>query len=486
MHTYTARLLAAVAILSGVVPAVHAEKPQPDLNAGQAAYEQQCARCHGITGAGDGIDAKRLFPKPRDFTSGMYKFRSTASGTAPTDDDLFQTITKGLPGSGMPDWEHLDEETRWQLVSYLKTLSPIFTDSPPQPSDMGRDPGRKRVNLAQGRQVYEKLGCAACHGPEGRGNGPSAPSLIDGWDVPTRPANLTEGWNYRGGRDPRAIVTRVFAGIDGSVMPSYAEAATPEDVWQMAYYVHSLQRQPRWAVIVRAPFVADGLPVSPDDPRWNEVTPVDVRLRNVLDAAGGMSAPTSVTTAMLQAVYNEDAISFRLQWDDATQDDADSVDALAVVLRPPAAAGDVVSLSTWPLLKSSPPLDVCLWSAARKDAREAVVRELSPLLDGAEGGMPLASEASYANGRWTLLVTRPLAQAGVRDAAALSAKQFLPIGLVVWDGANGGQRAVSTWVDLSLQSPTELHEVESKGSLIMVWIISGIVLVVALALIFRK
>ena len=504
MNTHRAPLVVAAALLLGIAPAAHAETPQPDREAGQAAYQQQCARCHGATGAGDGLDAKRLFPKPRDFTSGMYKFRTTASGTAPTDGDLFQTITNGLPGSGMPDWGHLDEATRWQLVYYLKTLSSAFADNPPQPITVGQNPGRKRVDLAQGKQVYEKLGCAACHGAEGRANGTSAPSLVDGWGLPTRPANLTEGWNYRGGASPAAIVARVFAGIDGSVMPSYAEAATPEDVWQLAYYVESLQRQPRWAIIVRAPFLADGLPASPDDPRWQRVVPVDIRLRNVVDANGELTAPTSVTTALLQVAYNDEAINFRLQWDDATQDTAEAPDALAVFLRPPAVRGDVVSLQTWPLLKSAPALDLCFWSAgrpaapgtpspagmgparsaARYDAREAVVRDVQPLVVGSESGVSLMSQAAYANGRWTLMLTRPLAQPGVPEAAQLAAKQFLPIGLAVWDGANAGSHAVSTWVDVSLQGPTEL--VESKGSLMVVWIISGIVLVVALALAFRK
>ena len=71
-----------------------AARPSRDLAAGKAAYEQSCARCHGATGAGDGVDAKRFYPRPRDLTMGVYKFRSTASGTPPTDDDLFQTMTR--------------------------------------------------------------------------------------------------------------------------------------------------------------------------------------------------------------------------------------------------------------------------------------------------------------------------------------------------------------------------------------------------------
>ena len=40
-----------------------AEQPAPDLQAGRATYEKSCARCHGVTGQGDGLDAKRLYPQ---------------------------------------------------------------------------------------------------------------------------------------------------------------------------------------------------------------------------------------------------------------------------------------------------------------------------------------------------------------------------------------------------------------------------------------
>ncbi|MBI3330919.1 MAG: c-type cytochrome, partial [Candidatus Omnitrophica bacterium] len=276
VDTQRFRLILSLLVSSGSVAAAlswaEAAKPEPDaaasrhLVAGQAAYRQSCARCHGVEGKGDGPDAVRLYPKPRDLTSGVFKFRSTASGTAPTDEDLFQTITNGLPSAGMPDWKHLDESIRWQLVAYVKSLSSVFHDSPPEPLSLGTDPGRARVDVAQGKAVYEKLGCAACHGPQGRADGPSASSFTDNWGLPVRPANLTQGWNYRGGSDPKAMVQRILTGLDGSPMPSYAEAASTEDVWQLAYYVQSLQREPRWGVIVRVPHAGEGVPTTPDDP----------------------------------------------------------------------------------------------------------------------------------------------------------------------------------------------------------------------------
>ena len=80
-----------------------AASPQ-DLEAGKQVYTRKCAQCHGDDGQGTGPAANEVFPRPRDFTRGIYKIRSTPSGTVPTDDDLFRSITNGLPGTSMPGW----------------------------------------------------------------------------------------------------------------------------------------------------------------------------------------------------------------------------------------------------------------------------------------------------------------------------------------------------------------------------------------------
>ena len=328
---------------------VHAERPQPDPKAGKAAYGQYCARCHGETGKGDGVDAKRFYPRPRDFTQGKYKFRTSATGTVPYDEDLFHTLTYGLPGSNMPDWKHLDEATRWQLVEYLKSLSPAFQETPAQPVEVPPDPGRKHVDLKKGRAVFEKLGCAACHGANGRANGTSAAGLVDEWNMPIRPANLTQGWAYRGGSTPKDVVTRVLAGIDGSGMPSYAGAiAPPEDVWQLAYYVESLQEPTHWRMIMHALHLQGSLPERPDDAIWKTAESTTLRVRNVVTPEGEWPHPPTVRALTLQVAYNEEVVAFRLSWDDPTQDHEGSTDRIALFLKPAATQGDVVTLQAWP------------------------------------------------------------------------------------------------------------------------------------------
>ena len=91
------------------------------LELGRQTFAKECVACHGATGNGEGDAAYLLYPRPRDFTTGSFRIISTWEGI-PTDDDLFTTISRGMPGSAMPSWAHLPEETRWGLVHYVKTL----------------------------------------------------------------------------------------------------------------------------------------------------------------------------------------------------------------------------------------------------------------------------------------------------------------------------------------------------------------------------
>jgi mono/diheme cytochrome c family protein len=85
------------------------------LRSGAALYAQDCAVCHGTTGHGDGPEAASLNPKPFDLT--------VHAGLHP-DYQLFDWITNGIPGTAMPAWKgQLDDQQRWDLVNYLRTLS---------------------------------------------------------------------------------------------------------------------------------------------------------------------------------------------------------------------------------------------------------------------------------------------------------------------------------------------------------------------------
>jgi len=429
-----------------------AERPARDLAAGKAAYDQSCARCHGVTGRGDGVDAKRFYPQPRDLTMGVYKFRSTASGTPPTDEDLFHTITRGLPGSNMPDWQHLSEETRWQLVEYLKSLSPVFDQTAPELVPVADDPGPARADLAKGKALYTQLGCASCHGAQGRANGPSAATLVDDWGKPIRPANLTQGWGYRGWSASRDVMLRVLTGIDGAGMPSYTGAVSAEDAWHLAYYVASLHEPPHEHRIARAAHVTGALPQTVDDPAWEAAEPTLVRLRNAVSADGEWVDPPTVSAVSFQVLVNEDTMVLRASWDDPSED---SADALALLLKPGAARGDVVTLQAWPY-HGAPRLDLSYWSAGRAEAFERLAATFEDGVERRGASVALAGAAVYDDGRWRLVLQRPLQPASPAGAAVITPELFAPFAFAVWDGGNSGARAVSPWVDVAL-GPAQPH-----------------------------
>ena len=193
--------------------------------AGKALYDDKCAHCHGIEGAGDGAAAENLLPRPRDFTRGIYKIRSTESGQLPTDQDLFDIISNGMPGSSMPAWsEILTEDERWELVAHIETFHDGFEGASPRLIDVSGKVSYSEESVAKGKEFYTNLGCVDCHGVIGRGDGTSAPDLTDEWGFRTWPANLWHPWNFRGGVTTEAIFKRFIGGIAGSPMPSFVSS----------------------------------------------------------------------------------------------------------------------------------------------------------------------------------------------------------------------------------------------------------------------
>jgi cytochrome c553 len=80
-------------------------------------YRRYCVGCHGEAGDGQGENTPWLDPKPRNFTLATFKCRSTLTGTLPTDEDLYNTIARGLTNSNMPIWNTFTKEQNWNAGS---------------------------------------------------------------------------------------------------------------------------------------------------------------------------------------------------------------------------------------------------------------------------------------------------------------------------------------------------------------------------------
>jgi len=216
---------------------------------GKAVYDAHCVECHGNGGKGDGPSAAYLVPRPRDFTTAKYKIRSTESGTMPSDDDLIGSVRRGLYGTAMPGWDRiLSDADINDVVQYVKSLSPQFGAQPPKPINIGEGLPSSPASVARGQQAYDKLQCGKCHGTDGRGTGAVATTFEDDWRMPLRAADLTEPWTFHGGATSRDIYLRFRTGMTGTPMPSFADAASDTEMWDLANYVVSLARQPLWSM----------------------------------------------------------------------------------------------------------------------------------------------------------------------------------------------------------------------------------------------
>lgn len=191
---------------------------------GRQIYERACVACHGISGDGNGPAAKYLDPRPRVFTSGTYKFRSTPSGQLPTDEDLFRTVTSGIPRTMMPAWRDLlIEQDRRDVVAYIKTFSDKFEQSGPgTPIQIDEEPRVTPQSISEGKSLYIIMECWVCHGAGGKGDGGSSNTLKDDWGHKIKPFNFTLG-NYKGGKKNRSVYKTFNTGLNGTPMPSYAE-----------------------------------------------------------------------------------------------------------------------------------------------------------------------------------------------------------------------------------------------------------------------
>jgi len=485
-------------LLAAALPAM-AGKPDLGTDAqranGAKVYAKFCSQCHGDQGDGNGPAAPMLVPKPRDFTSGKYKIRSTPSGSLPTQEDLEHLIRRGMPYTAMPDWPKLSDDEVRDVAYHLKTFYADFANAEANvdPIEVPKAPAWSKESAAEGRKVYEGNGCLGCHGNLGRGDGASAKTLKDDWGHSIRAADLTMRWTFRGGPTREDIFRRFSTGVNGTPMPSYFDSIKVEDRWKLVDYIVSLggegeeHDKPGYADLVIAHRVTDEIDPAQGAAAFAAATPARFPVVGQIMEPGRQTHPAA-SSVVVRAVYNEKDIAFLVTWHDRSAEKAghnapdlpvtveDEIEAAPAApaeedifaeesATPAAPSGADFSDAVAVQIPSVLPTGIRKPYFLFGDGQASVDLWFQDLAQGApqrftgKGSAALTpaeleslqSVATYQDGEWSVVFKRSLRE---QSGVTFAPEQFVPVAFTVWDGftkERGNHRGLTTWRSVYLE-----------------------------------
>jgi mono/diheme cytochrome c family protein len=139
---------------------------------GKDLFAKACAGCHGPEGKGDGPVPGRFdfvaLPANLTMPADSIKIRSTMMESIPRDEDLFRTITRGMPGTAMWSYRALPAADRWALVAYVKSLSKAYAEQEPDAVPIPPKIPADADLIATGHTIFSTV-CVNCHGTAGLG-----------------------------------------------------------------------------------------------------------------------------------------------------------------------------------------------------------------------------------------------------------------------------------------------------------------------------
>ena len=503
---------ALVAWLCAGMGSVRPQGQGPDVGteaqreSGKNLYLKYCSQCHGDKGDAAGYATPHLLPRPRDFTQGKFKVRTTPSGALPSHQDLVNIIRLGMPYTSMPAWPDLSDGEVSDLAYFLTTFSADFSNPErvPPPMELPGAPSSTNESIELGKKLYVDTGCIKCHGNLGRGDGPSAPTLTDDLGQPIRAANLTQSWTFRGGSSREDIFRTMTAGFNGTPMPSFVDSLSTEQRWAITDYIASLSGSngPGYTNLVIAKPVQDPIDLEKGAASFESAPVARFPIIGQITEPGRSFHPPA-TSMTVQAIYDAESVALLVRWHDMRADNTGkNGPSLPVPPEEEAAApegakpagdspfGDAEVTAQQPATadpfaeesaQSAPPSEFSdavsiqvpsqATTGARKpyfifgDAQNSVdlwffdLARPAPFQFTGRGSSDVAPNdtgdltgvASYDQGQWSAIFKRPLRAS---SGAPLSPGQFMPIACSVWDGFSrerGNRRGLTVWQSLYLE-----------------------------------
>ncbi len=466
-----------------------------DVDRGEAIYQTRCLQCHGDEGDGLGPAAERLNPPPRDFTLGLYKFITSAfDADLPNDGDIIRMIRDGMPGTAMPGWgDLLSEQDILDVTAFIKVFAEL-EGAPEGQIDHGAQVPTSPESIAAGDRLFHASErCSECHGVQGKGD--AVKKLKNDNGDRTWPRNLTKPWTFRASNGVKDIFARITAGIPTTQMPSFADPKSKkrlsiEERWHVANYVASLAKTDKVVrpenTVIQAARLAGALPGDPDDGAWAQAPPSTFFMLPQLVGRERFFT-TANDTVSVRALYNDTAIALHLEWDDRTRslpgdaaakaiaDEELYEDAFAVQF--PVTIPRGMEKPYFLMGDAAKPVNLWRWSSGTTDKAGSI-----KLID-AQGiaaqevreSHGLTALASYKDGTWRLVMTRPRATGTPDRDLQFEEGRFIPIAFFAWDGSNseaGTQHAMTTWYWLLLKPSTGAQPI--IGAVIAVFLIGGL------------
>lgn len=467
---------------------------------GKKLYLKFCSQCHGEKGDGEGYATPHLFPKPRDFTTGKFKVRTTPTGALPTHQDVINIIRRGMPYTSMPAWPTLSDQEVSDLAYFIKSFSPDFSNPEivPQPVPLPSAP-KATESIELGKKLYEETGCVKCHGTLGRGDGPSAPTLKDDWGHPIRAADLAQSWTFRGGSSREDIFRTMTTGFNGTPMPGFLDALTPEQRWAITDHIVSLSGSdgPGYTNLVVAKHAQEPIDLAKGAASFESAPVARFPIIGQIMEPGRAFHP-STTSVTVQAIYDAESIALLVRWHDMSAEKTgtngpslpvppeEEEEAAATPAgqaqtpggaQPPGAdpfgepdappAGqpsefsDAVSIqipSQVPTGARKPyfifgdaqnSVDLWFFDLARSEPLQFTGRGSGDIAPNDTGD--LTGVASHDQGEWSVIVKRPLR---ATSGAPFSPREFMPVAFSVWDGSSrerGNRRGLTAWYALYVE-----------------------------------